>query len=414
MRTFVVHDWLYTYAGSERVLESILRCVPVQRVFTLVDFLADQERHFLRGTPVTTSFLQKMPFSRTQRRLYLPLMPLAVESLDVSAAELIISSSAAIAKGVLTHGEQLHLCYCHSPARYAWDLTRDYLEHTGLRGVLKGALAQAVFHYFRLWDVTSSPRVDYFIANSRYTGRRLRRFYGRESTVIYPPVDVARFPLQEKKESFFVTVSRLVPYKKVDLIAAACTQAGKKLVVVGEGPELPKIKAQARGEIEVLGHQPNQVVVDLVRRAQAFIFAAQEEFGIVAVEAQAAGTPVIAYGAGGSLETVQGVFAGVRPQPVTTGIFFREQTVPSLLEALEWFEKHREDLEPQACRANAVRFAQSRFEDEFTRFVADRWEQFQSGEGHQPRGDRGSSEKSPRGKPRPGPSLSTPGRAMSK
>ena len=413
MRTFAVHDWLYTYAGSERVLESILRCVPAQKVLALVDFLADQERHFLRGTPVTTSFLQKMPFSRTQRRLYLPLMPLAVESLDVSAADLVISSSAAIAKGVLTHGEQLHLCYCHSPARYAWDLTRDYLEHTGIQGLLKGALAQAVFHYFRLWDVASSPRVDYFIANSRYTERRLWRFYGRESTVIYPPVDVARFPLEENKENFFVTVSRLVPYKKVDLIAAACAQAGKKLVVVGEGPELPKIKAQARGRVEILGYQPNHVVVDLVRQAQAFIFAAQEEFGIVAVEAQAAGTPVIAYGAGGSLETVQGVFAGVRPQPVTTGIFFREQTVPSLLEALEWFEKHRENLEPQACRTNALRFAQSRFEEEFTQFVADCWEKFQVEGGNQPRGDRGGSEKSPRGKPRPGPSLSTPGRGMS-
>uniref|UniRef100_A0A7C3UZW7 Glycosyltransferase family 4 protein n=1 Tax=Desulfobacca acetoxidans TaxID=60893 RepID=A0A7C3UZW7_9BACT len=375
---FAVHDWLYTYAGSEKVLESILRCFPIERLFTLVDFLPGPHRRFLRGTPVIPSFLQKMPFSRSQRRLYLPLMPLAVESLDVSEAGLIISSSAAIAKGVLTHGEQLHICYCHSPARYAWDLTRDYLDTAGGRGALKKMLAQAVFHYFRLWDVASTPRVDHFIANSGYTAARLRRFYGRESTVIYPPVDIERFPVQESKEDFFVTVSRLVPYKKVELIAAACAQAGKKLLVIGEGPDLPKIKAWQREHIQVLGWQPDDVVVDLVRRARAFIFAAREEFGIAGVEAQAAGTPVIAFGAGGCLETIKGIFPGQRPQPGTTGVFFREQTVPSVLEALDWFDRHRDHLEPRACRTNATRFARPHFEEELKRFVSNCWEQFQS------------------------------------
>jgi glycosyltransferase involved in cell wall biosynthesis len=378
LKTFVVHDWLYTYAGSERVLEAILECFPAERILALVDFLAEPDRHFLRGIPVTTSFLQRMPLSSTQRRLYLPLMPLAVENLDVSAADLVISSSAAIAKGVLTHGEQLHLCYCHSPARYAWDLTRDYLDSTGVRGTLKNALAQAVFHKFRLWDVASSPRVDHFIANSRYTARRIRRVYGRESTVIYPPVDVARFPLKEAKEDFFVTVSRLVPYKKVDLIAAACAQAGKRLLVVGEGPEMGKVKASARGKVEVLGYQPDHVVVDLVRRARAFIFAAREEFGIAGVEAQAAGTPVIAFGAGGSMETIQGIFPGGRPQAGTTGIFFREQKAASIIEALEWFEGCRGKIEPKACRDNALRFDRPRFHEEFRRFVNGKWEQFQS------------------------------------
>lgn len=379
MRTFVVHDWLYTYAGSERVLESILRCCPAERIFALVDFLAAANRRFLGGTPVTTSFLQKMPFSRSQRRLYLPLMPLAVESLDVSGADLVISSSAAIAKGVLTHGEQLHLCYCHSPARYAWDLTKDYLDSIGIGGALKSALARAVFHYIRLWDVASTPRVDHFIANSRYTAGRIRRFYGRESTVIYPPVDVARFPLQANKEDFFVTVSRLVPYKKVDLIAEACTQAGKRLLVVGEGPEIRKMKALKGEYLNVLGHQPDQVVVDLVRRARAFIFAAREEFGIAAVEAQAAGTPVIAFGAGGSLETIKGIFPGERPRPGTTGVFFREQRTPSLIQALEWFERCRGDIDPEACRTNASRFDRPRFEEEFGQFVRSAWKQFQTG-----------------------------------
>jgi glycosyltransferase involved in cell wall biosynthesis len=379
MKTFVVHDWLYTYAGSERVLESVLECFPAERVFALVDFLTGPNRHFLRGIPVTISFLQRMPFARTQRRLYLPLMPLAVESLDVSAADLVISSSAAIAKGVLTHGEQLHLCYCHSPARYAWDLTRDYLDSTGVRGTFKNALAQVVFHYFRLWDVASASRVDHFIANSLYTARRIRRIYGRKSTVIYPPVNVARFPLKEDKEDFFVTVSRLVPYKKVDLIAAACARAGKKLLVVGEGPEMQKVKSAARGQVEVLGYQPDNVVVDLVRRAQAFILAAREEFGIAGVEAQAAGTPVIAFGAGGSRETIKGIFPGEQPQAETTGIFFREQKPSSIIQALKWFEHWQERIEPQACRDNAGRFDQARFQEKFRQFVNSKWEQFQGG-----------------------------------
>ena len=393
MRTFVVHDWLYTYAGSERVLESILECFPAERIFALVDFLAGPDRRFLRGIPVTTSFLQKMPLSRTQRRLYLPLMPLAVESLDVSAADLVISSSAAIAKGVLTHGDQLHLCYCHSPARYAWDLTKDYLEPGGAWGTLKNALAQAVFQYFRIWDATSASRVDHFIANSHYNARRLRRFYGRGSTVIYPPVDLAGFPLQENKEDFYVTVSRLVPYKKVDLIAAACAQAGKRLLVVGNGPEMRKLQAFPRGQVEILGYRPDHVVVDLVRRARAFIFAAREEFGIAAVEAQAAGTPVIAFGAGGALETVRGVFPGEPPQPGSTGIFFREQKPSSLIEALEWFERCRDNIEPQACRNNSLRFDRRRFQQEFRQFVQQKWEEFQAG---------GDSRRSP-GPPSPSP-----------
>jgi len=236
-----------------------------------------------------------------------------------------------------------------------------------------------VFHKFRLWDVASSPRVDHFIANSRYTARRIWRFYGRESSVIYPPVDLARFPLKEDKEDFFVTVSRLVPCKKVDLIAAACAWAGKRLLVVGAGPEMRKVKGAAAGQVEILGYQPDHVVVDLVRRVRAFIFAAREEFGIAGVEAQAAGTPVIAFGAGGALETIRGIFPGDRPQAGTTGIFFREPTAASLIEALEWFEGCRDKIEPQACRDNAARFDRPRFHEEFRRLVKGRWEQFQSG-----------------------------------
>lgn len=378
MRTAVIHDWLYTYAGSERVLEAILQCLPVESIYTLVDFLKDEERFFLNRVPVTYSFLQQMPWIRSKRRFYLPLMPLAIESLDVSGAELVISSSAAVAKGIITNHEQLHICYCYSPARYAWDLSHQYLQKNRLERGYKATIAHLILHYIRLWDVATVNRVDHFITLSNYISRRIKKVYNRESTVIYPPVDVDNFQLTKNKEDYYLTVSRLVPYKNVDLIVDAFAQTDRKLIVVGEGPEMAKIKAKATPNIEILGYQPINVIVDLMQRARAFIFAANEEFGIVSVEAQATGTPVIAYGLGGSLETVKGIFPGTKPDEGTTGIFFPEQTVPSLLEALDWFERCQTEIDPVGCRRNAERFSRERFKKEFKKFVAEKWEIFQA------------------------------------
>lgn len=377
-KTIVVHDWLYTYAGSERVLESILRCVPAEKIYTLVDFLNKEERFFLNNLPVEHSFLQNMPWARAKRRLYLPLMPLAIESFDLSSADLLISSSMAVAKGILTHSEQLHICYCHSPARYAWDLTHQYLHEADLERGFKAALARMVLHYIRLWDISAANRVDHFIANSKYISRRIWRVYRRESTVIYPPVDVDRFKSRYNKEEFYLTVSRVVPYKKVDLIVETFAQTKKKLIVVGEGPDLKQIKGKATSNIEFLGYQPNDIVEDILQRARAFIFAADEDFGIVAVEAQASGTPVIAYGHGGALETVNGVFVGIKPAKGTTGIFFREQTPQSLSEAINWFEQVHTAIDPAACRQHVERFSRQRFEHEFKQFVESKWKAFQA------------------------------------
>jgi glycosyltransferase involved in cell wall biosynthesis len=378
MRTAVVHDWLYTYGGSERVLESILRCFPVEIIYTLVDFLPENKRFYLNNVLVNCSFLQHMPWVRALRRHYLPLMPLAIESFDVSSFDIVISSSSSIAKGILTNSEQLHICYCHSPARYFWDLTHQYLQGANLDSGVKGFIASMIFHYLRIWDVSNTNRVDYFIANSRYVARRIWHIFRRESTVIYPPIDVDKFNLESNKDDFYFTVSRLESYKKVDLIVETFARLKKKLVVVGFGRELEKIKAKATPNIEILGCQPHEVVQDLMQRARAFIFAANEDFGIVNLEAQASGTPVIAFGRGGALETVHGVFPGTKPESGTTGIFFREQTSASLLEALHWFEMHRDDIDPGDCRGNAERFSRPRFEREFKHFVETKWEEFRA------------------------------------
>lgn len=378
MRIAAIHDWLYTYVGSERTLESILRCVPVEAIYTMVDFLPAEFRFFLNDLPVTHSFIQNLPRARQWRRHYLPLMPLAVESFDVSWADIVISSSSAIAKGVLTHGEQLHLCYCYSPARYAWDLTHQYLRESGLKRGPKAFLARLLLHYLRIWDVTNSNRVDHFAAISHYIARRIWHVYRRTSAVIYPPVDIPRFTLTPEKEDFYLTVSRLEVYKKVDLIVETFSRFKQRLVVVGDGPALARIKAKATANVEILGYQPDTVVQNLMEKARGFIFAANEDFGIVAVEAQAGGTPVIAYGHGASLETVHGVFPGTVPHPGATGVFFREQTPDSLLEALEWFERHREKIDPQSCRVQAERFSRPRFEQEFQQFVREKWDAFQA------------------------------------
>ncbi len=380
MKALLVHDWLYTYVGSEKVVEAILQCVPVERIYTLVDFLPKEKRFFLRDVPVQTSFLQHLPWARVLRRHYLPLMPLAIENFDVSPADLVISSSSAIAKGVLTNAEQLHICYCHTPARYVWDLTHEYLRGANLDKGVKGVLARMMLHYIRLWDVSNSNRVDYFVSNSKYISRRIWNAYRRESTVIYPPVDVNGFSMRSQKDNYYFTMTRLESYKRVDLIVEAFAHLEKKLVVVGEGPELNKLKDKAPQNIEILGYQSNEVVRGLMQGARAFIFAAKEDFGIVSVEAQACGTPVIAFGMGGSLETVRGVFPGEKVDKETTGIFFPEQSIRSLVEAIGRFERN-EGIDPAACRQNAERFSRPRFELEFKQFVESKWSEFQATRG---------------------------------
>jgi glycosyltransferase involved in cell wall biosynthesis len=372
MKIAIVHDWLTVYAGAERVLEQMLNCYPDADVFSTVDFLPADKRGFIRNKPVFTSFIQHLPFARTKYRQYLPLMPLAVEQFDLSSYDIVISSSHAVAKGVLTGPDQLHLCMCYSPIRYAWDLQHQYLRESGLDHGLKGWLAKWLLHRIRLWDIRTANGVDIFIAISHFIERRIRKVYRRESHVIYPPVNIAAFVPSENKSNFYLTASRLVPYKRVDLIVDAfASMPDKRLVVIGDGPDFKKLKAKAGSNVELLGYQSFDVLRDHMQRARAFIFAAEEDFGIAPLEAQACGTPVIAFGKGGALETIRGLDAD---QP--TGIFFAEQTASSIQSAINQFELNLARITVSSCRKNAERFSPERFNGEFQELVMQSWSDF--------------------------------------
>lgn len=375
MKIAVIHDWLTVYAGAERVLEQMLICFPEADLFSLVDFIPEGARAFIHDKPVKTSFIQDLPLARSKYRQYLPLMPLAVEQFDLSGYDLIISSSHAVAKGVITGPNQLHICMCYSPIRYAWDLQHQYLQEAGLNRGIKGWLAKWILHKIRIWDVRTANGVDSFIAISNFIERRIWKTYRRDSVVIYPPVDVGAFSLKSEKESFYLTASRMVPYKKIDLIVEAfSSMPERQLVVIGDGPDFDKIKAKVGANVTLLGYQSYEVLKDYLQRARAFVFAAEEDFGIAPLEAQACGTPVIAYGKGGALETIHGLNAD-RP----TGVFFTEQSVDSICAALAQFESSASKISPDACRENAMRFSPERFRDEFKVFVDKSWAKFKDG-----------------------------------
>lgn len=378
-----VHDFLYVYGGAERVLEQMLACYPESDLFSVIDFLDEKERGFVREKQIKTSFIQKLPKARTHHRNYLPLMPLAIEQLDVSVYETVVSSSYAVAKGVLTGPDQLHLCMCYSPVRYAWDLQHQYLRESNLEHGVKSHIARLILHYIRLWDSRTPNGVDAFMAISEFIARRIHKVYGRVSKVIYPPVDVAAFMLREQKDDFYLTASRMVPYKKIPLIIEAfAAMPDKRLVVIGAGPEFARCKAVATPNVELLGYQSFDVLRDHMQRARAFVFAAEEDFGIVPIEAQACGTPVIAFGKGGACETIAGISAHAQPEmgQALTGVFFAEQTAPAIRAAVERFESMREAFTPQACRENALRFAPERFRAEFGAFVEGSRARFKAGE----------------------------------
>ncbi len=369
MKIAIVHDWLVTNAGAERVLEQLLRLYPDAEIYSLVDFLPAHEREFLGGRKVHTSFIQRLPWARRKYRNYLPLMPLAVEQFDLSGYDVVVSSSHAVAKGVITGPDQLHLCICYSPIRYAWDLQHQYLREAGLDQGARAMLARYVLHRIRLWDLRTANGVDGFIAISRFIRRRIWKVYRRKSVVIYPPVDIDAFTPGDTRDDFYVTASRMVPYKRIDLIVEAfAAMPERRLVVIGDGPEARRIRSRGARNIEFLGQQPLETLRDHLRRARAFVFAAEEDFGIAPLEAQACGTPVIAYGKGGALETIRGL-GDVAP----TGVFFQEQTVRSLVDAVECFEREGGSIDPGACRQNAERFAPERFREELSAYVDRRW-----------------------------------------
>ena len=373
MRIAIIHEWLVTYSGSERVLEQILAVYPDADLFCVIDFLDNQNREFILGKKTTTTFIQHLPKARSKYRSYLPLMPLAIEQLDLSNYDLVISSNHAVAKGVLTGPDQLHISCIYSPIRYAWDLQHQYLKYAGLDGGVKGWLAKWILHKIRLWDSRTANGVDSFIAISHFIARRIKKVYRRESTVIYPPVDIHEFTQVDIKESFYLAASRLVPYKRIDLIVEAFSKMpDRRLVVIGDGPEFDKVREKAKKNIELLGYQEFEVLKDYMQRARAFVYAAEEDFGIIPLEAQACGTPVVAYGKGALLETIRDLASHEEP----TGVFFSSQTVESIRDAVEYFERNIEGITPEACRKNAERFAPEIFRESFARLVEHEYEQF--------------------------------------
>ncbi len=360
MKVALVQDWLTEIGGAEKVFECFLELFPEADIYTLTSHERVISELHIDRNKLKESFISKLPFGKKKYRNYLPLFPKAIESFNFSEYDLIISSSSSVAKGVITNSKQLHICYCHSPVRYAWDLYHQYLKEAGLNGFgLKKWFVRHTLHKLRIWDVISANRVDYFIANSNYINHRINKVYRRKADVIYPPVDVNRFGLKDKKETYYYTASRLVPYKKIDLIVEAFSKMpDKKLIVAGMGPDSKKIKVLAGPNVEMKGFVSNEEMLSLMQNAKAFVFAADEDFGIIPVEAQACGTPVIALSRGGTKETV---IDGV------TGIHFKEQTVESLSDAIETFEANVFDA--KVIRANAEKYSRERFKDEFMTFI---------------------------------------------
>lgn len=336
----------------------MLAVFPQADLFALIDHPDEELRVALPRRARSTTFLQFLPRPRKWLQYYVPLMPFAVRRLDVSGYDIVISSSHAVAKGVKTGPHQLHLSYVHTPMRYAWDLRDEYLRAAGFERGLRGRAARFVLERLRRWDAGSAAGVQVLLANSAHVAGRIRQAYGRESEVLYPPVDTAAFPLCTEKEDFYLTVSRLQAYKRVDLIVEAFARLPeRRLLVIGDGPERERLQSKASANVQLLGRLGNAQVRDHMQRARAFLFAGIEDFGIVMAEAQACGTPLVAFAGGGALEIAR----------EDTGVLFAEQSADSLLEALRRFESLR--FSPPACRANALRFDAARFRARFAEIV---------------------------------------------
>lgn len=368
LKVAIVQDWLTEIGGAEKVFSAILSIYPEADVFTLTSNGKVLSELGVDRSKLKESFISGLPFGRKHYRYYLPLFSRAIESFNFSGYDLIISSSSSVAKGLLKNSEQLHICYCHSPVRYAWDLYHQYINESGLSKFgVKSIFVRHVLHKLRIWDVVSANRVDTFIANSNYIQRRIFNTYRRDSAVIYPPVDVDHFELKKEKQDFYFTASRMVPYKRIDLIVKTFSALkDKRLVVAGVGPDYEKIKRLAGKDVEFLGFVSDDEMKRLMSNAKAFVFAANEDFGIIPLEAQACGTPVIAYGRGGALETV------VHGK---TGIHFNKQNQESLTDAIQSFEDDFR-FDPIVIRQHAERFSRERFLNEFSSFVKDEYEKF--------------------------------------
>ncbi len=371
-RIAIVVDWLNQAGGAELVIRELLACFPQADLFALFDTMRAEDRERLVDRPARTSFLQRIPGIGARYRALLPLMPFAVRSFDLAAYDLVVSSHHAVAKGLRRTPGQVHVCYCHSPTRYLWDHRDDYLADHAITGA-RAAVARQLLDRLQRWDRETADGVDHFLVNSRCVAERVRRHYGRASTVVHPPCDIDFFtPAGPREGDLFVAASRQVPYKRIDRIVEAFRALpDRRLVVIGDGPQHARIRALASSapNVTVLGETSREALRDHLRRARAFVFAAEEDFGIVPLEAQACGTPVIALGRGGALETVVG-----EPGPGRTGLFFTDDAPATIAAAVRAFEGLAEGPSPDACRANAARFTGAAFRDQVLAAVREAWQ----------------------------------------
>jgi glycosyltransferase involved in cell wall biosynthesis len=375
LRVAIVHYWFVANGGGERVVEALAEMFPQADLFCLVAEPTTMTPR-LRKHRLTTSFLQRMPGGRRWYKQLLPLHPLAIEQLDLSKYDLILSSESGPAKGVLSSPDTCHICYCHSPMRYLWDL---YPLYRRAMQPLAGIAFALTAHYLRMWDLASAGRVDHFVANSYNVATRIRKHYRRDATVIYPPVEVSSGYLSKRVDDYYLVVSRLIDYKRVDLAIEACNRLKRPLRVVGDGDQYRYLRKMAGPSIKFLGRLDDACVRENYAHCRALLFPGEEDFGMVPVEAQSFGRPVVAYGRGGVLETVRGLMTGdALNVEGATGVFFAEQTTDSLVEALEFFESVESLFSPSFIRHSVERFDASRFKSEMSSFISQNLEHWRS------------------------------------
>jgi len=371
MRVAIVHDWLYVIGGAEQVLREILKCYPTADVFTLFDLLKPEDRKKLGFEKSHTSFLQKMPMLRKRHRSYLPLMPIAIEQFDLSGYDLVISSSYAVAKGIITGPDQLHVSYVHSPMRYAWDLQHVYLKESGYETGLKGLIARSILHRMRMWDIRTAHGPDAVFTNSQFVARRVKKIYGRDAKVIYPPVRLSSRTTPLPARNHFLAASRLVPYKRIEpIVRAFNSMPDLNLVVAGDGPEAERLKKLAGPNVSFVGFVSDKRLRDLMATARAFVFAAEEDFGIVLVEAQSEGAPVLALGRGGARESI------AASGPHATGMHFVSDDPVSITDCVRSFVAREHTISRADCRQRAAFFSAERFRRQFVSAVDEELELF--------------------------------------
>ncbi len=355
-RKALVHHWFLSMTGGEKVCEALCEILDAPDMFSI---LADPQvlSPELRKSVLTTSFVQRIPGARKWYRYYTWMFPLAVELFDLSAYDLVISNDSNAVKGIITRPETCHICYCHSPMRYAWSMFQDYLKGSG---PIRSALTSLVMHYLRLWDYSAAARVDFFVGNSKAVRDRIRSYYRRDAKVIHPPCDIEKFQVSSQSQDYYLSAGRLVDYKQVAMAVRAFGENGMRLIVAGDGPQKNYLKSIAKKNIEILGWVSDEELSTLYSGCKALIFPGEEDFGIVPVEAQACGKPVIAYGRGGALETV------VHGK---TGLFFKNPTPTALNETIAEFESTSDRYDPLTIRQHAEHFGKKRFQREFLEFV---------------------------------------------